>query len=30
VPILAVGGLLDVIAQTVFGVCTGLWCYAAQ
>ena len=29
-PILAVGGLLDVIAQMVFGVCTGLWCYAAN
>jgi len=29
VPILAIGGLLDVIAQTVFGVCTGIWCYAA-
>jgi uncharacterized RDD family membrane protein YckC len=28
-PILLIGGLLDVIAQTIFGVCTGLWCYAA-
>ncbi|MEY2758138.1 MAG: hypothetical protein RIR33_1916 [Pseudomonadota bacterium] len=27
-PILAIGGLLDVVAQTVFGLCTGLWCYA--
>ena len=29
VPVLVIGGLLDVIAQTVFDVCTGLWCYAA-
>lgn len=29
VPVLALGGLLDVIAQTAFGICTGLWCYAA-
>jgi hypothetical protein len=29
VPILVVGGLMDLLMQTVFGVCTGLWCYAA-
>ncbi len=28
-PVLAIGGLLDVVAQSIFGVCTGLWCYAA-
>lgn len=27
-PVLVGGGLLDLIAQYVFGVCTGLWCYA--
>ncbi len=30
VPVLAIGGLLDVIMQLVFGVCTGLWCFAAR
>jgi hypothetical protein len=29
VPVLALGGLMDVIAQAAFGVCTGLWCSAA-
>jgi hypothetical protein len=29
-PVLVIGGLLDVIAQTVFGVCTGLWCSVAK
>jgi hypothetical protein len=29
-PVLVIGGLLDVIAQTVFGVCTGLWCAVAK
>lgn len=27
-PVLAIGGLLDLVAQLAFGVCTGLWCYA--
>ena len=27
-PILLIGGALDLIAQFFFGVCTGLWCYA--
>lgn len=30
VPVLAIGGLLDVVMQLVFGVCTGLWCFAAR
>lgn len=30
VPILAIGGLLDLVMQLVFGVCTGLWCFAAR
>lgn len=30
VPVLALGGALDLIAQLVFGVCTGLWCFAAR
>ena len=30
VPVLAIGGLLDVIMQSGFGVCTGLWCFAAR
>ena len=29
-PVLAVGGLLDVIMQLAFGICTGLWCFAAR
>lgn len=29
VPILVAGGLLDLIAQFVFGICTGLWCFVA-
>ena len=29
VPVLAIGGGLDLLAQLVFGVCTGLWCVAA-
>jgi len=29
-PVLAIGGLLDVIMQLGFGVCTGLWCVAAR
>ena len=28
-PILVVGGLLDLAVQVIFGVCTGLWCIAA-
>lgn len=27
-PILVVGGALDLAAQLIFGVCTGLWCVA--
>ena len=27
-PILVIGGLLDLAVQLVFGVCTGLWCIA--
>jgi hypothetical protein len=30
VPILAIGGLMDLVMQLVFGVCTGLWCFAAR
>lgn len=26
-PILVVGGLLDLAVQFFFGVCTGLWCF---
>ncbi len=26
-PLLIVTGLIDVAAQFVFGVCTGLWCF---
>ena len=29
-PILVVGGLLDLVMQLVFGICTGLWCYAPR
>ncbi len=28
-PVLVAGGLMDLVAQHVFGVCTGLWCIAA-
>lgn len=28
VPILVLGGLLDLAMQVLFGVCTGLWCLA--
>ncbi len=28
VPILVLGGLLDLAMQLVFGICTGLWCLA--
>ena len=27
-PVLALGGLIDLAMQLVFGVCTGLWCLA--
>ncbi len=30
VPILAIGGLMDLVMQLVFGVCTGLWCFPAR
>lgn len=29
-PVLVIGGLLDVIMQLAFGICTGLWCFAAR
>ena len=29
VPVLATGGLLDLSAQFLFGICTGLWCFVA-
>ena len=29
VPVLVLGGLMDLVMQAVFAVCTGLWCYAA-
>jgi hypothetical protein len=28
-PVLAIGGALDLVSQLVFGVCTGLWCLPA-
>jgi len=28
-PILLIGGLLDLAMQVFFGICTGLWCIAA-
>lgn len=27
VPILAIGGTLDLLMQLLFGVCTGVWCF---
>ncbi len=30
VPILAIGGLLDLAAQFAFGICTGLWCFVQR
>ena len=27
VPVLLLGSLLDAVAQWLFGVCTGLWCF---
>jgi hypothetical protein len=29
-PILAVGGLMDLVMQLAFGICTGLWCFIAR
>ena len=29
VPVLIVGGVLDLAMQLLFGICTGLWCYAS-
>lgn len=29
-PVLAIGGLMDVIMQVAFGICTGLWCFAGR
>ncbi len=30
VPILVIGGLLDLFMQFAFGICTGLWCFVAR
>ncbi|MEQ1781493.1 MAG: hypothetical protein ABMA14_09045 [Hyphomonadaceae bacterium] len=30
VPILAIGGVLDLVAQLAFGICTGLWCFVQR
>lgn len=30
VPILVLGGLMDLVMQLAFGICTGLWCYAPR
>jgi len=30
VPILVLGGLMDLVMQIAFGLCTGLWCYAPR
>ncbi len=30
VPILVIGGLLDLFAQFAFGICTGLWCFVSR
>jgi len=27
IPILVIGGLLDLAMQLIFGICTGLWCF---
>lgn len=29
-PIALIGSLLDLLVQTVFGVCVGLWCLAPR
>ena len=29
-PIAIIGSLLDLLVQTVFGVCVGLWCLAPR
>ncbi len=29
-PILVGGGVLDMVMQVVFGICTGLWCYTPR
>lgn len=29
-PVLAIGGLLDVVMPVAFGICTGLWCFAPR
>lgn len=29
-PILLIGGLLDLFVQLVFGTCTGLWCLVSK
>ncbi len=30
IPILAIGGLMDLVMQLAFGICTGLWCFVAR
>ena len=29
-PILVIGGLLDIAMQLAFGICTGLWCFVSR
>ena len=29
-PILVIGGLLDIAMQFAFGICTGLWCFVQR
>ena len=29
-PILVIGSILDLLAQLLFGICTGLWCFVAD
>lgn len=29
-PILLIGGLLDLVMQFAFGICTGLWCFVQR
>ena len=29
-PILVIGGLLDIAMQFAFGICTGLWCFVSR
>lgn len=29
-PVLGITGLMDLVMQFAFGVCTGLWCFVAR